>query len=46
MARTRGFKELAQRQVASDPAFGVALLREGVDGLCQDNPMAGERGRG
>ncbi len=27
MALTRSFKEL----VASDPAFGVALLREGVD---------------
>jgi DNA-binding phage protein len=31
MALTRSFKELVQRQVASDPAFGVALLREGVD---------------
>jgi DNA-binding phage protein len=31
MALTRSFKELVQRQVASDPAFGEALLREGVD---------------
>jgi len=31
MALTRNFKGLAQRRVASDPAFGEALLREGID---------------
>jgi hypothetical protein len=31
MALTRSFKELVQKQVASDPAFGEALLREGID---------------
>jgi hypothetical protein len=31
MALTRSFKELVQRRVASDAAFGEALLREGVD---------------
>jgi hypothetical protein len=28
---TKSFKELAQRRVAQDPAFGMALLREGID---------------
>jgi DNA-binding phage protein len=27
----RSFKELVQRNVAADPAFGEALLREGID---------------
>ena len=31
MALTRSFKELVQKRVASDPAFGKALLREGID---------------
>jgi len=31
MALTKSFKELVQRRVASDPAFGAALLREGID---------------
>jgi hypothetical protein len=31
MALTRSFKELVQKRVASDPAFGEALLREGMD---------------
>jgi DNA-binding phage protein len=31
MARTRSFWELVQRQVASDSAYGEALLREGID---------------
>jgi hypothetical protein len=31
MALTRSFKELVQKRVASDPAFGEALLREGID---------------
>jgi hypothetical protein len=28
---TKSFKELVQKRVASDPAFGAALLREGID---------------
>jgi hypothetical protein len=31
MPLTRRFKALVQRHVAADPAFGEALLREGVD---------------
>ena len=31
MALTRSFKELVQRNIAADPAFGQALLREGID---------------
>ena len=31
MALTRSFKELVQRRVASDAAFGEALLCEGID---------------
>jgi DNA-binding phage protein len=31
MALTRSFKELVQRHVVDDPAFGEALLREGID---------------
>jgi len=31
MAVTRSFKELVQRRIASDSAFGEALLREGID---------------
>jgi hypothetical protein len=31
MAMTRSFKELVQRHVAADAAFGEALLREGID---------------
>ena len=31
MALTRSFKDLVQSRVVSDPAFGAALLREGVD---------------
>jgi len=33
MALTKSFKELVQSRVASDPAFGDALLREGIDTL-------------
>jgi DNA-binding phage protein len=33
MALTRSFKELVQRRVANDAAFGEALLREGIDTL-------------
>jgi hypothetical protein len=31
MALTRSFKDLVQRHVAEDPAYGEALLREGID---------------
>ena len=31
MALTRDFKELVQKRIARDPAFGDALLREGID---------------
>jgi hypothetical protein len=31
MALTRSFRELVQRRVANDAAFGEALLREGID---------------
>jgi hypothetical protein len=31
MALTRSFKKLVQRNIAADPAFGEALLREGID---------------
>jgi hypothetical protein len=31
MALTRRFRDLVQRQAASDPAYGEALLREGID---------------
>jgi len=31
MALTRSFKELVQKRVARNPAFGKALLREGID---------------
>jgi hypothetical protein len=31
LALTRDFKELVQKRIAGDPAFGGALLREGID---------------
>ena len=31
MALTRSFKELMQKRIACDPAFGEALLREGIE---------------
>ena len=31
MTVTRDFKELVQKRIARDPAFGDALLREGID---------------
>jgi len=31
MALTKSFKELVQNRVAQEPAFGEALLREGID---------------
>ena len=31
MARTRSFRDLVHRQIAEDPAYAEALLREGID---------------
>jgi hypothetical protein len=31
MALTRRFRDLVEKHVAEDPAFGEALLREGID---------------
>jgi len=31
MALTRSFRDLVQKRVANDPAFGAALLLEGID---------------
>ena len=31
MALTRSFKDLVRRQIAEDPAYAEALLREGID---------------
>lgn len=33
MAPTRSFKDLVQKRTSSDPAFGEALLRDGIDAL-------------
>jgi hypothetical protein len=33
MALTGSFKELMQKRIESDPSFGEALLREGIDTL-------------
>ncbi len=42
MALTKSFKKLVQRRVASDAAFGEALLREGVDTLLAGDIDAGK----
>jgi hypothetical protein len=42
MALTRSFKELVQKRVASDPAFGEALLREGIDTMLAGDVDAGK----
>lgn len=42
MGLTKSFKELVQRRVAADPAFGVALLREGVDTMLTGDVEAGK----
>lgn len=41
MALTRSFKELVQKRVADDPAFGEALLREGIDAMLAGDVDAG-----
>jgi hypothetical protein len=33
MALTKSFKDLVQKRVAGDPAFGEALLRGGIDAM-------------
>ncbi len=42
MALTRSFKELVQKRVADDPAFGEALLREGFDAMLAGDVDAGK----
>jgi DNA-binding phage protein len=42
MALTRSFKELVQRRVASDAAFGEALLREGIDTMLTGDVETGK----
>ena len=42
MALTRDFKELVQRRVAVDPAFGTALLREGIDTMLAGDVETGK----
>ena len=42
VALTRSFKDLVQRRVADDPAFGEALLREGIDAMLAGDVDAGK----
>ena len=42
MALTRSFRELVQRNVAADPAFGEALLREGIDTMLTGDVDSGK----
>jgi hypothetical protein len=42
MALTRDFKELVQNRIARDPAFGDALLREGIDIMLAGDVDAGK----
>ena len=42
MPLTRSFKELVQRHVADDPAFGTALLREGIDAMLAGDVETGK----
>jgi DNA-binding phage protein len=42
MALTKSFKELVQRHVAADPAFGEALLREAVDTMLAGDVETGK----
>ena len=43
MTLTRDFKELVQKRVARDPAFGAALLREGIDTMLAGDVDTGKR---
>jgi hypothetical protein len=42
MPVTRSFGELAQKRIASDPAFAAALLREGTDIMLAGDVDAGK----
>jgi hypothetical protein len=42
VALTRSFQELAQRRVTKDPAFGAALLREGIHTMLAGDVDTGE----
>jgi DNA-binding phage protein len=42
MALTKSFKELVQRRVANDPAFGEALLRESIDTMLSGDVDTGK----
>ena len=42
MALTKNFKELVQSRVAAEPAFGEALLREGVDAMLSGDVDTGK----
>ncbi len=41
MTLTRSFKQLVQIRVANDPAFGAALLREGIDTMLAGDEATG-----
>ena len=42
MALTKSFKELVQKRVAAEPAFGEALLRESVDTMLSGDVDTGK----
>ena len=42
MALTRSFRDLVQKRVGTDPAFGAALLREGIDTMLSGDVDAGK----
>ena len=42
MALTRSFKELVQHRIAHEPAFGEALLQEGIDALLSGDVETGK----
>jgi hypothetical protein len=42
MALTRSFRDLVQKRVAADPAFGAALLREGIDTMLSGDVDTGK----
>jgi hypothetical protein len=41
-ALTRSFRELVQKRVASESAFGEALLREGIDTMLSGDLVTGK----
>jgi DNA-binding phage protein len=42
VALTRSFKDLVQKRVETDPAFGAALLREGIDTMLSGDVDTGK----